>query len=452
MSLLAILAVALAAVAAGVDETEFRYTRALTAPAGAPVRFEPDGPLYGHARIDFPDLRVLDSRGEQVPWRPEPLPAAVPSRPVELVARGTRNGVVSVVADLGPAAEIVDRMTLDIPDRVFVGEVAVQGSSTGAEGTYARLSTTPIYSVQGAVDARSTTAVFPATDYRYLLVQASGVSQIDGASVARDPSQAVLLPVEASSRTRERGRATVVRLDLGYANVPVDAVQIRSSTPRYVRQLTVEGSNDGASFTFLGSGEIARFQGVDLSQLEVAGRQRFLRVTIRNGDDAPLEALRVTAQARARPLLLSEGFRGPYRLLYGADAIPAPDYDFAQLPASATGYERAVAGRLGTERANEAFEAPPIRAPCSSATTNSSTGHSCWPLSPSRQRGCWRSGDAAEPLAGGFALRAAEEAARPRALRGGRRLVVVLLARAVLRRKDPDRGVRHSRRERDDAR
>ena len=359
MSLLALLAVALAAVAAGVDETEFRYTRALTAPAGAPVRFEPDGPLYGHARVDFPDLRVLDSRGEQVPWRPEPLPAAVPSRPVELVARGTRNGVVSVVADLGPAAEVVDRMTLDIPDRLFVGEVAVQGSSTGAEGTYARLSTTPIYSVEGAVDARSTTAVFPATDYRYLLVQASGVSQVDGATVARDPAQAVPEPVEASSRRRERGRTTVVRLDLGYANVPADAVRVRSSTPRYVRQLTIEGSNDGAAFGFLAAGEIARFRGVDLSQLEIAGRHRYLRVTIRNGDDAPLEALRVTAEARARPILLSEGFQGPYRLLYGADSVQAPAYDFAQLPASATGFERAVAGRLGPERANEAFEAPP---------------------------------------------------------------------------------------------
>ncbi len=359
MKVLAALAVALAGVASGVDETEFRYTRALSAPAGAPVRFEPDGPLYGHARVDFPDLRVLDSGGEQVPWRPVPLPAPVPSRPVELVARGRRDGVVSVVADRGPAAGIVDRITLDIPDRLFVGDVVVLGSATGAEGTYARLSTTPIYSVQGAVDARSTTAVFPATDYRYLLVQASGVSRIDGASVARDPSQAVLRPVEASSRRRERGRASVVRLDLGYANVPVDAVRIGSSTSRYVRQVTVEGSNDGSRFAFLASGEIARFPGVDLSQLEVAGRHRFLRVTIRNGDDAPLEALRVTADARARPLLLSEGFRGPYRLLYGADAVPAPDYDFAQLPASATGYEGAIAGRLGTERANEAFEAPP---------------------------------------------------------------------------------------------
>ena len=38
----------------------------------------------------------------------------------------------------------------------------MQGSTTGAEGTYATLSETPIYAVRGAVSARSTTAVFPA--------------------------------------------------------------------------------------------------------------------------------------------------------------------------------------------------------------------------------------------------------------------------------------------------
>ncbi|MDQ3086745.1 MAG: hypothetical protein M3Q67_08115, partial [Actinomycetota bacterium] len=78
MILFAILAATLATAAADVDETTFRYTRTLSAPTG-PVRFEPDKRMYGHARIDFPDLRILDGDGQQVPWRPEPRAAAVPS-------------------------------------------------------------------------------------------------------------------------------------------------------------------------------------------------------------------------------------------------------------------------------------------------------------------------------------------------------------------------------------
>lgn len=359
MTLLAVVAVAfVAALASEVDETQFRYTRALSGQQGVPVRFEPDARMYGHTRIDFPDLRILDSQGKQVPWRPEPLPAAVPNRPVTVIARGRRGRVVSVVLDLGPVPGIVDRVTLDIPDRVFVGSAVVQGSNTAAEATYARLSTTPIYAVKGAVDARSTTAVFPPTDYRYLLVQASGVSQITGASVARVPEEAALEPVASQTRRRDQQRATVVRLDLGYPKAPVDAILVRSSTPRYVRQVTVEGSNDGAAFVALGGGEIARFRGVDFSKLDVTARHRYLRVTIRNGDDAPLAELRVTAEARPRPLLLAEGYRPPFRLLYGSETVPAPTYDFARLPAAATGFERAQEGVLGAERANETFEAP----------------------------------------------------------------------------------------------
>jgi hypothetical protein len=355
---LVLLAAVLAGLATNVDETQFRYTRALSAPASAPVRFEPDGRLYAHARVDFPDLRVLDSRGEQVPWRVEPKPAAVPRQSVTLVARGTRSGIVSVVIDRGAVRPVIDRIELEIPDQAFVGEVVVEGSSTGAEGSYATLSTTPIYAVRGAVNARSTTVVFPPTDYRYLLVHARGVSQITGATVSRDPERPPLEPVEASSRRRDEQRATIVELDLGFAKVPVDGVRIQSRTARYVRRVTVEGSNDGAIFVPLGGGEIARFPGVDLSQLSVAARHRHIRVTIQNGDDAPLDALRVTPEAQPRPLLLAEGFQPPFRLLYGAAKVPAPAYDFAQLPAAATGFERARKGTLGVERANELFEAP----------------------------------------------------------------------------------------------
>ena len=355
---LALLAAVFAASAADVDETQYRYTRVVKAPSGGPVHFEPDGALYGHARVDFPDLRVLDVDGEQVPWRPEPKPATVPTEAVSLVARGRRNGVVSVVVDRGPVRPVIDRIELQVPERVFVGSVVVQGSNTGVEGTYARLSETPIYAVRGAVSARSTTAVFPATDYRFLLVQANGVSQITGASVSRDPEQPPLEPVEARVRRRDEERATVVRLDLGYAKVPVDAIRIRSSAPRYVRQVAVEGSNDGVTFVSLSQSKIARFPGVDLSKVALASRHRYLRVTIDNGDDAPLDGLRIVPEAIPRPLLLAGGHRPPFRLLYGAAAVQAPAYDFAQLPAEATGFERARQGVLGPERTNELFKAP----------------------------------------------------------------------------------------------
>ena len=122
--------------------------------------------------------------------------------------------------------------------------------------------------------------------------------------------------------------------------------------------MTVEGSNDGITFGSLADGEIARFPGVELSKIALAARHRYVRVTIRNGDDAPLQGLRVTAEAVPRPLLLAGGHTPPFHLLYGSAVVPAPAYDFARLPPAATGFERAREGALGPERANELFEAP----------------------------------------------------------------------------------------------
>jgi len=176
--------------------------------------------------------------------------------------------------------------------------------------------------------------------------------------VSRDPERPALEPADATTSRREGQGATIVELDLGFARLPVDAIRIGSETTRYVRRATVEGSNDGVTFVPLGGGEIARFQGVELSKLPVAARHRYLRVTIRNGDDAPLAALRVTPEAVPRPLLLADGYQPPFRLLYGASGLSAPAYDFAQLPPAATGFEGAREGSLGRERGNELFEAP----------------------------------------------------------------------------------------------
>lgn len=358
MKLLVLAVAALALGGADVDESAFRYTRTLETTAGGPVHFEPDARLYGHARVGLTDLRIVDADDVQVPWRLEPSPPALPSVPVALVARGRRDGVVSVVVDRGAARPVIDRIELEIPDRLFTGRVTVQGSNTGAEGSYATLSTTPVYSVRGAVNARSTTAVFPPTDYRYLLVQARGVSDVTAASVARAPEQAPLERVEATMRRREEGDATVVRLDLGQRNVPVDAIRIRATSPSFVRTVQVEGSNDGVTYVPLAREEIARFPGVDLARVRIDAHHRFLRVSIENGDDRPLKALRVEAEAMPRPLLVAAGFRPPLRLLYGGAGVPAPAYDFARLPPAATGYDEAGEGVLGVERANPLFEAP----------------------------------------------------------------------------------------------
>ena len=356
---LAVVATALALVpaasAAAVEPTGFRYTRELRAPRG-PALLEPDGPLYAHTRPGFADLRIVDAQGRQVPWRPLP-PLDRPRRtPVQLLNRGRQGAGAVALIDLGPERRVHDRVELEIPDRDFVGSAIVFGGDD--RRTLTRLSRTQIYDVRGARPARSTTAVFPPTDFRYLHVAATGVSTIEGATVAFDPTRPPLRPVAARATVGSRGTVTVVELDLGFRNVPVDRVDVASTTERFDRPVRILGSNERTGFGLVGSGRLTRFRTVSFTEIPVGARGRYLRVEIENGDDPPLAGLRATARAEPRTLLVAPGFRPPYRLLYGNPAARAPRYDFAAVPPSELDLRRPRVGRLGVEGPNPRYEPP----------------------------------------------------------------------------------------------
>jgi hypothetical protein len=353
---LAAATVAPAAFAQSLDENGFRYVRPADAPPGL-VAFEPDGPLFAHTKRELADLRILDSGGDQVPWRMRPLAGSTrPPLPVLLLNSGTRDGAAVALLDLGPNVGIHDQVVLDIPDRDFVGKVEVSGSDKRRD-PFTRLSTTVIYDISGAPPARSTAAVYRPSDFRYLSLRATEVSEIAGASViASGGSQPELLERSVrSTQVRSNARLTIVTVDLGYRNMPVDEIRVLASTTLYDRPVQIEASNTGERYVLYAQGRVFRFpESVDAT-IPIEGRHRYLRLTIENGDDAPLEGLRVEALARPRTVFVSEGFEPPYRLFYGNPRLGPPEYDFAQAPLEP---DSAADATLGREALNPAWEAP----------------------------------------------------------------------------------------------
>jgi hypothetical protein len=230
-------------------------------------------------------------------------------------------------------------VTLLVPDRRFVGTVFAYGSTDGRAWT--KVASSQIYSVGGAVVARSTTILLPANDFRYLELRATRVSRIDGVLVST-ASRTRLVRVPASVRVE--GGSVVV--DLGHANTPVDELRITSTTTRYDRPFAV--SSHGG---FVVSGRLLRVGAPNATVVGLGVRTRSLRLTVANGDDPPLRGLRVTAYARPRPLLVEGGHPGPLTMYYGG-RVAAPDYDFARLPVPG----KAVPATLGAERSNPAFQ------------------------------------------------------------------------------------------------
>ncbi|MFN2471881.1 MAG: hypothetical protein ABR583_13030 [Gaiellaceae bacterium] len=347
-----------AALAADVDRSQFRYERLLPpAIASGRMAFEPDGLLLAHAKPELVDLRIVDARGHRVPWRRVPA-AKLDPLPATVLNSGRRAGAAVALVDLGPGRRVYDRVELDIQGNEFVGRVTVSGADR-RRGPFTRLSTTRIYDVSGATSARSTTALVPPTDFRYLQLRAEGVERIDGAYVSA--------PLERPRLVRRRhavlaGRrhgvdATVYTLDFGLPRIPVSRLEVRAATPRYDRPVRVEGSNDRRAFALGATGRTSRSAGELSPPLALESRYRYLRVVIANGDDAPLRGIRIETFGPSRAIMVEGGHPEPLRLLYGGPAVGAPSYEFARLPA-----RRPAAvldpSQLPPERLNAAFEPP----------------------------------------------------------------------------------------------
>ncbi len=336
---------------------KFRYERTLTAQGAAePVAFEPDGPMLLHARAAFGDLRILDESGAQVPWRPVPELEAAP-RPVEVLNVGRSGKEALALLDLGAGPASYDRIELEIPDRLFVGRVRVLGGDRRL-GPFRLLSTTGIYAIQGAQDARSTTAVLPRSDFRYLELAASNVSTIAGATVSGSEERPRLTQ-RRYALVPGPGASTESRftLDFGTRGIPVTELEVSSSTPTYERPLRIEGSNDRQAFVPLAGARIFRFRGSTSAPVMFDSRFRYLRVSIENGDDPRLARVRLEARGPSRAILLEPGHEPPFRILYGGPEVPAASYEFARIPAPAP-RTLLPPSRLGPERRNEAFEPP----------------------------------------------------------------------------------------------
>jgi hypothetical protein len=347
-----VLACALCAAAArAADVSSFRYTRELPATWPGPVRFEPDYALLGHARVGLADLRIVDAKGRDVPWR-RPSLRAPAMQSARLLNAGRSGKAAVALLDLGASHAVHDRVVLDVPGENFVGRVSVRGADRRA-GPFTLLGATTIYDVSGSRHARSTTVLFSPSDFRYLALSATGVRAIQGARVESTRSRFRFLLRPATVSSIDAGRQTQVVLDFGYPHIPVTELRVTSTMPKYDRPVEIDVSADGTNFTPVAYGRVTAFPGSTQGPLKAQVRGRAVRLTIDNGDDQPLADLSVLAFDVSRAVIAEGGHARPYHLYYGDERLGSPSYDFARLPLRVT----VGSATLAVEQENTAFRA-----------------------------------------------------------------------------------------------
>jgi hypothetical protein len=283
----------------------------------------------------FADLRVIDARGNEVPYALDPARPAIATRAVTLIDTGfVPHRGTQAVLDLGPSGALVDAVTLDVDTArrsTYFERVGVDASDDRRTWRIVRTDAI-VYRVPETSGENSTLNV-PPTRSRWLRVRVldpAAAFPITGAHVAAAGTpEPALTNVPAAARMTVDTATHEQRWTLD-ARTPVRpaAVAFGDGGALYARTVTVEASDDGTNWTGTGEGTIAHYAegGAERTVALHETTARYVRVTVRNGNDAPVRSLQPSLLARPHAVVF-ERTDGAYRMLSGNPAADAPSYD-----------------------------------------------------------------------------------------------------------------------------
>jgi hypothetical protein len=347
--LLAASAAGALAVAAGPSPQPPAFGRSIDVAAPGRVFARLDPHVYEGARADLGDLRVSDERGRDVPYvidRAEAL--GLPEARPAIRNRGwSAEGAATAVLDFGGRLG-KRRLKLRLSGDNFRRRVAVEGGEDGT-GWVTLVDEAWVFAVPGREVARYETVDLPENDFPLLRVVAHpapderGRPAIEDAWVpgdGRPPRAEERLASRWSEAQDAKDRETWLTLDLGARHQPFHAVELDVADERFFREARVEARRDPRNaagavwWEEIGRGALYRLEHGgrrrECLRIEARGRERALRVRVRNLDDRPLDLRGVAVQVPVERLLFEAERPGVYRLTYGSPDRTTPAYDLAR--------------------------------------------------------------------------------------------------------------------------
>ena len=368
--LLVVTATGALAVAAAPSPTPPAWERPIEVAAPGRVWVRLDRDVYEAARADLGDLRVLDDRGRDVPYvidRADRL--GLPEARPGIRNRGwSADGAATAVLDFGRRLG-KRRLQLRLSGDNFRRRVAVEGGDDGA--AWVRLVDEAwVFAVPGPEPARYETVDLPENDFPLLRVVAhpapdeKGRPAIEDAWVpgdGRPPGSEERLVARWSEAQDPKARETWLTLDLGARHQPFDAVELDVTDELFFRDARVEARCEprtpgGAlGWEEIGRGALYRLEHEnrrgECLRIEARGRERALRVRVRNLDDRPLQFRGVALRVPVERLLFEAERPGLYRLTYGSPDRTTPSYDLARTAGDLVAWGNAAQpARLGPPR------------------------------------------------------------------------------------------------------
>ena len=352
----------------------WRYSRAIELPAIEASRLVSvivSQDVYAHVQPALPDLRVIDERGNEVPFVGFKHEGSKVTRSLaaSLLENSFAPGLYTqVILDTGSGAPFHNGVTIQTPETDFIEWVRVDVSDDARVWRIVQ-ERAPIFRFQKESRQGTQLVSYSDTNARYLRVRILDGKEkflVTDASVvyeAVDPPEREAIVANAALDPSAPSGQTVWRIDLGTPALSVKEVRFSVAPSEFSRTVEITTSEDGKNWSPFGSGEIYRFhqENIVREQLTVEvpsyADRRFWRVAIVNGNDAPLPGAMPTLYRTPMHIIFEQQPGRTYRLLYGQELASAPAYDLERR-LNAREMDAAPAGRLGGEESNSAWSDP----------------------------------------------------------------------------------------------
>jgi hypothetical protein len=331
-----------------------------------------DQALWSHARPDLGDIRLYDGQ-TQVPYVLKEQRGGTSSveQPVKILNLGSVTGHTEFDLDLSGILEY-NRIRLQLAAKNFVATAHVEGRNDLTERAGTKLGKNILYDFTRESLGASSVLKLPTSSFRYLHVSVNqGVrpADVQGALVSnvQEIKAAWTDAGNCSLNGQLQGRNTFFDCS-SVAGVPVDRVlfDVPSSRVNFRRSVVVEvdgqvvarGEISRIRLTRGGQSVVTENLGVDLSGI----RGKSIKVTVENGDDAPLPLEATKLLSVERRIYFDPAGKTALTLYSGDEKLAAPSYDYAEFFHQDS---EAAEARLGPHQHNPAYTGRPDDRPWS---------------------------------------------------------------------------------------
>jgi Protein of unknown function (DUF3999) len=317
--------------------------RTIVIPASAKlpayVRLALPQAIDGGADSTYPDVRVVDANGREVPYALDIDPKASAGVDAQLSDVGFVPGqFTQAIADAGDSGALHSAISIDSTQATFFERVQIATSDDRRTWTVV-VPNALIYRVE-FTDRGSSQVAYGPSRARWVRIRVLNGSQqfpISGATFPANEVPPQLVPLQNTQTTRQSGSNTVVTFDFGTPNTNLGAVAFEATTPQYSRDVFFERPASESDWEQLNTAQISTYRSQRRAETATSaistGDQhvRELRVTIQNGNDSPLAGLHVTPLGYAHHIIFSAAPGAQYRLIWNDAGAAAPVYDLGDV-------------------------------------------------------------------------------------------------------------------------